>query len=129
MTTQTSLSLVTFDVPLPLFPDPIKHTGLRAVELLIPLTVFVRKLNSKFQVRAMQTCVSIDLAAADAEDALQRRYVFKKKRNTSAASSIHQRPLNNRRRPASYTFHNFIITRPVVAQFDGISFSIANQVG
>lgn len=63
--------------------DAVKNTRLWAVELLIPLAVLFRELNSEFEVRAMKTRVSVDRPAAGPEDALQFRYVLKKKRKTS----------------------------------------------
>ena len=66
------------------FIDSFEDPGLRAVELLVPLTIFFRELNNKFEVRTMEAGVSKDLPVADSEDALQVRYVLRKKSGTSA---------------------------------------------
>ncbi len=88
------------------FVNAFEDTGLWAVELLVTLTVFFRKLNHKFKVRAMEACVSRDFPTAAPKDLLQVRCVLGKKSNYSAIRRIHQRAINYCRGSASYTFHN-----------------------
>ena len=64
--------------------DAVEDAGLRAVEFLVPLAVFFRELNHEFEVRAMKTCVSLDLPVADREDPLQVRYFVRAEKNISA---------------------------------------------
>ena len=85
---------------------PVKNTRLWAVEFLIPRAVFVRELNCELEMRAVKTCVCIDLPSAAPEDLLEDRCVIGNKRNTSATCPLHQRALNYGCGPASYTFHN-----------------------
>lgn len=90
--------------------DPFDDAGLGAVEFLKALAVFFGELDREFEVRAMDARVSVDLAAADAEDAFQFRSVLKKERKASAAPCIQQRTFHHQRRSASYTFHTVNIS-------------------
>ena len=53
----------------------------------------------------MNAGVGHDLASAAAEDLLKERYVFNKKRDTSAAAHVHQGAFDYCGGAASYTFH------------------------
>jgi len=78
---------------------------LRAVEFLIPLAVLVCELNHEFEVRAMKTCVSLDLPVAERKDPLHVRFVVRPEINISTRRGFRQRAFNYRRGPASYTFN------------------------
>lgn len=57
--------------------DPVENVRLRSVEVLVTPTVFVGKLDHKFEVRAMKAGVTVDLASPPAEDVLQERCIRK----------------------------------------------------